>query len=1029
MATPRRLRHAELVLVRASTDPGGLSLPRLDLHTAEDAETTGREWLTELWGREVVRTAFDLASPALCEQIAAVVDGAKLNRRSWRRLLVSTCSYVLRWQQRPTPFGLFAGVTTAAIGGSTRVIFGEQHQLHRQIDPNRLHELISELESDPEALAKASLVVNNAGTVRGDRFVVPNHLSGSAEDKSSTQVAAGLDEVELALRRTRPVDAALAAARVPIPGLMLFDQLHREFPSVPRKQVAMLISGLVAHRVLVTSLRAPSACPNPVEHVLAQLDDPRRDSEENDHVGDAREDLRSFFSSGSHAKTTVSEAASPARSAPPSSVDVSLDGRITLPEPVLREAESAASVLLEVTPSPFGTAPWRDYHLRFRERYGSGALVPVRELISDSGLGFPTGFLGAAREQGARLLTDRDAALQATLQETVLDGRTEVALSEELIEQLSVGDHRDLTPPERVELAFTIHTTSTESLDQGRFQLWVTGAPVPTSSMAGRFAAVLDEHARQRLSHTYPTGDEVMVAQLSFPPRRNANEAVTRTPDLLPWLLPIGEHPPELGADSARLLHLDDLAVTASSAQFFLIHRPSGKPVHPYVPHALETTVYTPPLARFLAELPTARRAVFGPIDFGASRTLRFLPRIRHGRSVLSPARWLLHATDLPGPRTTSTEWEQALSMWRERWRVPAHVLLVEGEQRLPLDLDELTQRSLLRVRLRRAGKAELREAGDPARRGWTGRACEFLVPLTASPSPSAPPVSRKVVVRDDSVGSPARNDGAFPGASSLVLSKLEGHPQRFDTILTEHLPNLRQHLGDEIQRLWFRRQHDTTRPDSDHSLQLWLRLTSADRYGSATTCLAEWAEDLRASGLLAQVSFETAWAQPGKYGDLSAAEPVFAADSAAALAEISCAEQLQLPRSAVAAVSMVDLATALASDAKKGWEMVIASLPQQTGPLDAVLRENALRFARDLRQDQPPARDDVLRAAWTERREALETYRAQLDRPPESDLRALLHEHFRRTIAVSREQEETTNRLARAVALQALALAQRGVE
>jgi class I lanthipeptide synthase len=55
--------------------------------------------------------------------------------------------------------------------------------------------------------------------------------------------------------------------------------------------------------------------------------------------------------------------------------------------------------------------------------------------------------------------------------------------------------------------------------------------------------------------------------------------------------------------------------------------------------HALEASVQTPPLARFLAEVASARCGIYGPFDFGAARTLPFLPRVRHGRAVLAPAR------------------------------------------------------------------------------------------------------------------------------------------------------------------------------------------------------------------------------------------------------------------------------------------------------------------------------------------------------------------------------------------------------
>lgn len=48
-------------------------------------------------------------------------------------------------------------------------------------------------------------------------------------------------------------------------------------------------------------------------------------------------------------------------------------------------------------PRPIGSATWLDYHARLRPRCCPRALVPVRELVSDSGLGYPTGYLGTPR--------------------------------------------------------------------------------------------------------------------------------------------------------------------------------------------------------------------------------------------------------------------------------------------------------------------------------------------------------------------------------------------------------------------------------------------------------------------------------------------------------------------------------------------------------------------------------------------------------------------------------------------------------
>lgn len=62
------------------------------------------------------------------------------------------------------------------------------------------------------------------------------------------------------------------------------------------------------------------------------------------------------------------------------------------------------------------------------------------------------------------------------------------------------------------------------------------------------------------------------------------------------------------------------------------------------------------------------------------------------------------------------------------------------------------------------------------------------------------------------------------PGYSALLHAHLFGHPLRFDEILTDHLPRLLDNVEDHVVLWWFRRHHDTTRPDTDHHLGLCRR-------------------------------------------------------------------------------------------------------------------------------------------------------------------------------------------------------------
>jgi hypothetical protein len=617
-------RRTGVVLVRATTDPGDLELPEgVDLDIDHSVVESGGVWLARLWRCDKVRAALRMASPVLSRQIDSMLGGGHIDARQLRRVIVTTCSYLLRWQRRPTPFGLFAGIAPASVGDALTVWFGEDHRVRVRADMQWLGGLIDGLEQHPGLLPRLPVVINSAGFVRGDRFVVPV----PSRDAVSGQQAS----LEISVRHTRPVRAVLANAAEPIRFGELAERLRAMFPAAPPVKIDSLLAELVARHILLTNLRAPMTTVDGLGHLVEHLEEVggadlaevsdflKEFTAIHDEFSDHR---RSVLLS--EVDTTIEGVAERMKSAYDSvdhvlAVDVELDCQLTVPDAVMREAEVAATALLRLTPHPFGSPAWKDFHVRFRDRYGAGALVPVRDVLADSGLGFPAGFLGAPRGQAVRPLVERDEKLLALIQQVVVDARGEIELTEPMIRGLVVGDHAEMIPPPRVELAFQLHAASPDALARGEFQLWVTGAPRPASSMVGRFAHLLDMADQRRLAESYATtGSHAVTAQLSFPPRWARSENITRVPQLLPRVISVSEHRSIEGG----LIPLDDLAVTADAARMYLVQRSTGMEIQPQVLHALEASVQTPPLVRFLAEVASARCGVYGPFDFGAARTL-----------------------------------------------------------------------------------------------------------------------------------------------------------------------------------------------------------------------------------------------------------------------------------------------------------------------------------------------------------------------------------------------------------------------
>lgn len=1019
---PRLYKGADTALLRASahSDVALPDWPDSPIGSPGQA-ASWLAWLRRVWELDVVAEAVEQASPALAREVDALVLAGSPDVRRVRRTSLSVARYVLRMTGRATPAGLFAGVSSVSFGSGSVVRWGAEHRVVARADAPWLSSVIAELESCPELLARLPLMVNSASFVRGDRLVVayPPRLGG---DHGSVPAA------EVSIRHTEAVRIVVEAARAPVRCDAVAGKLAAEFPSTPASAIGGLINGLVKQHVLISSLHAPSTVTDALGHVVRELED--AGGAEIAQAADLVNELRAIhealsfddegltLSVGRSTRRSVTErmtALAPLPRRSPLAVDLRVDCSLVLPQRVLREAETAASTLARLSAYPFGTPVWSAYFTRFFERYGVGSAVPLLDLVNpDVGLGFPAGYLGAEPER-REPVSARHRRLLALAQTAALDGRREVVLDERLIGELTVGEQDAAQVPPDLELCFQLRAPSQVALDRGDFDLSVVSVSRAAGTMCGRFLGLLAPQDRERataffdeLSHTDP---ETLPVQVSFPPLDLRDAHVTRAPEVLSAVISVGEH----RAPGGSSIPLDDLAVVCDKRRLHLVSLSRGRRLSPTVLHALDLRAHTLPLVRFLVEVAKAQHTVVTGFDWGPAVDLPFLPRLRYGRVILSPARWRLERTELPGRASSWPDWRGALTEWRARRGLPSAVVLAEGDHRLHLDLGEPAHLELLRAHLDSADAAVLAEAPAASARGWFGgRPHEIVTAMRATqPAPAAPPVMASRMI--------GRDHGDLPGSSAWLHAKLYGHPERQPEIVARHLPELFTRW-DELPRWWFTRFGD---PESH--LRLRIELSNEAGFGTVAQHLSTWADGLRRQGLLRDMQFATTYPETGRWGEgaaWDAAVEVFAADSRAVAAEFVAPGR---PKSrALAAVHFVSIACDFTGSTSAGMTWLIEHAhPGSPKPVDRALLKEAVRLADPA--DGWAALTAVpggpaIAAAWTPRRHALARYRARLTGAdginPDMVLDSLLHAHHLRAVGIDSDDERTCRRFARAAAL-----------
>lgn len=1021
-------RYLDAVVVRAPAwhlRDLDLPWPELAGPGATATATAWRTWLDRAWRVPGLAAAVESASPDLARQVTRIISSGDpagdRARASVRRTVLSVLRYVLRGTSRATPFGLLAGVALARIGPGARIRIGDAHRAAARADATWLTGIVEALEADEELRPRLVVAANELAGIRGG-YVVIGHRPGSSDSAAPKRVQ---------VRATRPVLAALEAARAPIHAADLVAKLAADFPGASGDTVSRLVAQMIAERLLLTGLRAPMTDPDPLAALLTELTDllPPSDSRAAElrkaSAGisrhNAARDMATARAARAQATDTMTSLLPTNR--PVLAIDLGLDWNAAIPPAVASEAGAAADVLTRLARQPVLNPGWAAWHTRFLNRYGPAALVPLLDATDDAtGLGFPAGYLGSPYPgQHDPPFTDRDKTLLNLAQQAVMRGSQEVVLDDALIEKLAVAGLGDPAQPS-AELTVRVHAASIPDLDAGRFTLHVTGVSRGVGTVTGRFLHLLDAPDRDRMLGVYSELPGVhrgsLPAHLSAAPLYPRADNIARVPRTAELLISVGEYP---AAGSTRTVPVSDLAVTADARTLHLVSLSRQRPVHTILPSAVDMTSHTHPLARFLLEAPVALAIPCAAFDWGAAAALPVLPALRYGRTVLSPARWRLTADDLPGKDAAWSCWDQALTDWADRAGLPRHVQAGDGDRRISLDLAETAHRVLLRAEVDRTGHARLHAAPGPGDLGWAGgRPHEITIPLATTGPPTSP-------VRWSGEVTP-RNHGHLPGCGKRLYVRLYAPRDLHDAIITRHLAHLAAHLADRPDgrldgqvRWWFIRYDD---PDP----HLRLRLILPDDYGPGTAVerVGTWADGLRTDGLITRVTWDTYYPETARFGGtrvMDQAETFFATDSAAAAAQITAATGKHGPDARVlTAASMADIVTAATDDDMTAMHWLTRHVTADSTPPPRATYDQAVTLIRNPRTH---VADDITRA-WQARRAALAAYRTALENGNGVSLTELLpdllHLHHARTSGPDLAAERACLHLARAGALSRLA-------
>jgi len=862
------------------------------IFAAKDSLALARALFAE---RPEFRTALAIASPVLFRQFDRD-GGARAERRAALRAL----AYAIRMASRCTPFGTFALVGAVEIGPQTSLTFDPGVMVTRtRVDMGYVETYATAVEALPQRRNELEVVASESVIDRGARLRIVH-----ARRTVSSQTAPGaLDHNAISVRRTAAVDFVRAFAATPRRLGEIAGAVSDRF-AIGDQRSRKLVDALYDAGLLLSTIR-----PYPISGSRDALDGLDAVLAA-DFAPAARAAAMFDDAAGGRAPEILARAVEALPQPPsddllPFQIDAARVTRGTLGTAVLRDVEELARL------STHGELvdPLKDYAQSFLARYeGMERLVPLLELTDpELGLGAPPDSMLSNR---AEIGPERQTALLELYATALQSGAREIVLRTEDIARYIGPPLPDRALPPTMEMGVVIAARDAAAIDRGEYLIGPC-AGFTTDGAArsfGRFADLLGPEmlgrARATLRNNAPAG--CVEAELVYATAFGRVVNVAQRPPMVDYEIVAGF---AAGSDPRRL-PLSDLLVGLNADGFAVYSRSLGKRVLVRESHMTNTPDFAPGPTRFLSLLARKPSMMHGGFHWHRLGKAPYLPRVRCGRLMLSPARWNV-------PVDIARD-EAALSHWLETWAVDPVAMLCSRDNRLVLDLRTALGRELLRDQTARQGVTDvvLEEMLVPAESNWLRAhgqpyAAEFVFSLER-----AQPAAVDARPRDRVV--PAAERIRAP-MSDWVYLKCYAPRDRADDVIARVIAPV---LADAEQRLgplpWFFVRY------ADPRFHLRIRIACGTHAAEVVALLAHVMQALISDGELERFSFDTYEREVERYGGseaMHAVEQIFCTHSRAAAAVLAGGVDGALRRTELAVGAVYAfLRGVLGADELDGW-------------------------------------------------------------------------------------------------------------
>jgi thiopeptide-type bacteriocin biosynthesis protein len=655
------------------------------------------EILEDLFADLVFQLAIFTASRDLYYQFLNLKSSGYQDRKDTRKFFLTFYKYFSRMCTRPTPYGLFAGITSAKISGEPTNIEFDTDKLKPKCELN-IHTVTTTIRTlnplNKAFVSRVNYTGNKTIYTLGDRlFYVEQFNKGNYWASNLTS-----------LRYTEFVRAALAAAMHGATLMEIAESLPD--PQIDLGRKLAFVNSLIKAQVLVPEYWPSVSTDDYMYDFINYFREKQIPSEEIKELENAY-NLTSNIDAVEKISALKDEisARKGARLYDEDFFKVNLFYNTTRSQVNIKPLQELCSIADEISFlfKPKISESLENFIRAFNAKYERAEIPLMQALDLNYGVGFGKVVNGFA--EYLPLLEDvpmiqvnsQDVTLKRTIlfsvqrrifQKFTTTKQPVINIEDEIAKARTELDDQPIIQESHASkyIFGDLLADSPQSLDEGNYKFIPTQVYAPfANKLLSRFAHGDENLKRQVVDiaehEQFLNGEAILAEVLTIPDDKYAN--ICLSPAIRDYEIPFLSNS-RLPAD--RQITVDDLLVSIQNGRIVLRSAKLNKEIIPCISNTYNT-VLAQPAFKFLADVATQYMRLGDFWDWGQYYyTEKYLPRLEYKKFVIARARWNI------GKATVDIRNEALLQMFisrlRQEFAIPQFVVLAQGDNELFLDLE-----------------------------------------------------------------------------------------------------------------------------------------------------------------------------------------------------------------------------------------------------------------------------------------------------------------------------------------------------